>query len=124
MRFKNKLDGAITNTISLEIVCQVFILFFRNEFLFQVGLSYIELDKPVPPETLSLVEERCNSAIQDAIPVSVKLFQIGDPELDAVNIIRGAINKYNETIAIFLFGKMFFCFCMVDIKKEYIYIKK
>jgi len=32
------------------------------------------------------VEERCNSAIQDAIPVSVKLFQIGDPELDAVNI--------------------------------------
>ncbi|XP_023331171.1 alanyl-tRNA editing protein Aarsd1-A [Eurytemora carolleeae] len=51
----------------------------------KVGLSYIELDKPVPPETLSLVEERCNSAIQDAIPVSVKLFQIGDPELDAAH---------------------------------------
>ena len=49
-----------------------------------------------------MVEERCNSAIQDAIPVSVKLFQIGDPELDAVNIIRGSTKKY-ETIIHFIF---------------------
>ena len=65
-----------------------------------------------------MVEERCNSAIQDAIPVSVKLFQIGDPELDAVNIIRGAINKYNETIAIFCLGRCFFASAWLILKRN------
>lgn len=55
-----------------------------------MGVSYIELDRPVPPETCQQVEDRCNRAIRDAVPVTVSVYQHGDPQLDTVKIlIRG-----------------------------------
>ena len=51
----------------------------------KVGVSYIELDKPVTEATLSAVQERCNEVIRDARPVSVITYNVGDPELDKVS---------------------------------------
>jgi len=48
----------------------------------KVGISYIELDKPVTPEISRSVEDRCNQIIKDAIPVTVHVYQPGDPGLD------------------------------------------
>merc|ERR1719495_982363 len=48
----------------------------------KVGVSYIELDKPINADTMKIVEDRCNQAIQDAIPVQVLMYQMGDPELN------------------------------------------
>lgn len=51
----------------------------------KVGVSYIELDKPVPADTCQLVEDRCNRAIQDAVPVTVSVYLPGDPQLDTAH---------------------------------------
>lgn len=48
----------------------------------KVGVSYIELDKPIPQDILTKVEDRCNECIQSAIPVTVNTYQLGDPALD------------------------------------------
>eukprot|EP00092_Neocalanus_flemingeri_P032681 GFUD01035546.1.p1 GENE.GFUD01035546.1~~GFUD01035546.1.p1 ORF type:complete len:414 (+),score=163.75 GFUD01035546.1:43-1284(+) len=48
----------------------------------KVGVSYIELDQPVPDTTMSAVEDRCNSVIQSALPMTVNTYQVGDPALD------------------------------------------
>jgi len=48
----------------------------------KVGVSYIELDQPVPNSVLSYVQERCNSVIQSATPMTVTTYQVGDPALD------------------------------------------
>ena len=50
----------------------------------KIGVSYIELDKPVTEATLAAVQERCNEVIRDALPVSVVTYNVGDPELDKV----------------------------------------
>ena len=48
---------------------------------FQVGVSYIELEKNLSPEEMAEVEFDCNEAIRKHIDVVVKFHQKGDPEL-------------------------------------------
>ena len=56
----------------------------------RVGVSYIELGseekKNVPPTKRELdeIESMCNEAIRRAEPVTVKVYQQGDPELKEV----------------------------------------
>lgn len=48
--------------------------------------SYVELScTKLSVETITEVEERCNKLIRDAIPVTVKVCEKGDPNLDAVS---------------------------------------
>jgi len=48
----------------------------------KVGVSYIELDKPVSDSVLWEVEDRCNSVIQSALAMTVTTYEVGDPALD------------------------------------------
>lgn len=48
----------------------------------KVGVSYIEVDKPVSVEVFQATESSCNAAVRDALPVTVNVYQKGDPELD------------------------------------------
>jgi len=47
----------------------------------KVGVSYIELDNPMTDTLMSMVESRCNSVIQSALPMKVSTYQVGDPAL-------------------------------------------
>lgn len=50
--------------------------------------SYVELNcTKLPLNLIKQVEERCNDLIRSAIPVSVKVCNRGDPDLDEVFII-------------------------------------
>ena len=53
----------------------------------KVGVSYIELDKPVSEASLVTVQERCNEVIRTALPVNVANYNVGDPELDKVHML-------------------------------------
>jgi len=48
----------------------------------KVGVSFIELDKPVPQDILTKVEERCNACIRSGLPVTVNTYEKGDPALE------------------------------------------
>lgn len=48
----------------------------------KVGVSYIELDKTLTMEAMQAVEDKCNKAIREATPVTVSLYNLGDPELE------------------------------------------
>ena len=49
-------------------------------------MSYIEVDKPISAEVMTSVEDKCNLNIRNSVPVSVSLFQRGDPQLEEVCI--------------------------------------
>ena len=51
----------------------------------KVGVSYIELDRGLSKEEISLAEETCNRAIREQKTVTVKTFEEGDPELKQVS---------------------------------------
>lgn len=51
----------------------------------KVGVSYIELDAPLSDTALKLVETRCNSVIQSALPMTVSTYQVGDPALSVAH---------------------------------------
>ncbi|XP_047516927.1 alanyl-tRNA editing protein Aarsd1 [Pieris napi] len=66
--------------------------------------SYIEIDTPsVDPKILQNVEQRCNSLIQSALPVKVKLCKAKDPNLDKAHL-RGLPNDCMDTIRIICIG--------------------
>jgi len=48
----------------------------------KVGVSYIELDNALSDTLMNLVERRCNTIIQSALPMTVSTYQVGDPALD------------------------------------------
>ena len=50
-------------------------------------MSYIEVDKPISAEVMTSVEDKCNLNIRNSVPVSVSLFQRGDPQLEEVCIV-------------------------------------
>ena len=43
------------------------------------------MDKVIPPELMAAVEDKCNQSIRDSVPVTVQLFQRGDPQLQEVS---------------------------------------
>jgi len=48
----------------------------------KVGVSYIELDRNISEMEMNEVQEKCNEVIRNSLEVSVKNFNVGDPELD------------------------------------------
>jgi len=69
----------------------------------KVGISYIELDKPLEPDTIVEVEDVCNQAIQKAVPVNVMTYQMGDPGLDKGKT-RGLPADHTGTIRLINIG--------------------
>eukprot|EP00088_Acartia_fossae_P021768 TRINITY_DN2310_c0_g1_i4.p1 TRINITY_DN2310_c0_g1~~TRINITY_DN2310_c0_g1_i4.p1 ORF type:complete len:420 (-),score=85.59 TRINITY_DN2310_c0_g1_i4:487-1716(-) len=71
----------------------------------KVGVSYIEVDKPITAEVMTLVEDKCNESIRDSIPVTVSLFQRGDPELEEAHT-RGLPDDFTGPIRLIRIGNL------------------
>ena len=69
----------------------------------KVGVSYIEIDRQLTEDTLAEVEERCNSVITSALPVTVQTFNVGDPELDAAHT-RGLPDDHTGPVRVVTIG--------------------
>ena len=44
------------------------------------------MDKPISADVMTSVEDKCNLNIRKSVPVSVTLFERGDPQLEEVCI--------------------------------------
>ena len=69
-----------------------------------VGVSYIEVDRErVSAEEMLQVERECNDAIREALPVTVKTFEAGDPELDRAST-RGLPEGHTGSVRVIQIG--------------------
>jgi len=71
----------------------------------KVGVSYIEVDKPISAEVMTSVEDKCNLNIRNSVPVSVSLFQRGDPQLEEAHT-RGLPDDFTGPIRLVKIGDL------------------
>jgi len=71
----------------------------------KVGVSYIEMDKVIPPELVAIVEDKCNQSIRDSVPVTVQLFQRGDPQLQEAHT-RGLPDDFTGPVRLIKIGDL------------------
>jgi len=71
----------------------------------KIGVSYIELDTGVPTDLMHVVEDKCNQAIRDSLPVSVTLFNRGDPQLDQAHT-RGLPDDFTGPVRLIKIGDL------------------